>query len=105
MASFINAGQLVHKLQWKDTHIKKDSMDILRAYSYPSHLLGKKVERNGININSEDLRYVKFDYIHLIYSYRTGYESSFNLCVISGFRCSVNVIFALLGCYAALIGG
>jgi sulfur carrier protein ThiS len=48
-------GQLVHKLQWKDTHIKKDSVNILRANSYPSHLLGKKVERNGININSEAL--------------------------------------------------
>jgi len=55
VTNFIKTGQLVHKLQWKDTHIKKDSVDILRAYFYPSHLLGKKVERNGININTEAL--------------------------------------------------
>ena len=54
LTSFIKIGQLVHKLKWKDTHIKKDNMDIFRAYSYPSPLLGKKVERNG-NINNEAL--------------------------------------------------
>jgi len=55
VTSFVKTGQLDHKLQWKDTHIKKDSVEILRAYSYPSHLLGKKVERNGINIDTEAL--------------------------------------------------
>jgi len=52
---FIEIGQLVHKSQWKYTYITKDNVDILRAYSYPSHLLGKKVERNGVNINTEAL--------------------------------------------------
>jgi len=37
------------------THTHKERVDIFRAYSYPSHLLGKKVERNGININTEAL--------------------------------------------------
>jgi hypothetical protein len=36
-------------------HTHKERVDIFRAYSYPSHLLGKKVERNEININNEAL--------------------------------------------------